>query len=90
MLTLPITLPVGVVLIYGEGVEAGVTGIEPNNTVFKFGQVSQAWDGGEVFVYGNPNVMFKEQDVINRLYYFGYPYTMIEQGKLAGIETPLP
>lgn len=89
-LPLPINLAAGQVLIYGAGVEAGLTGIVPSNTIFKFGNIYQAYDGGAVFVYGNPAVMWNEKDEICRLIYLGYPYTLIEQAKLVGTEIVPP
>ena len=88
---LPISLPVGYVLIYGEGLADDGFGIQGSTIEFKWGQVVQAWDGGDVFVYGNPTVMFKEEDVENRLFFLGYPapYTLIQAAKLVGTQAPL-
>ena len=89
MATLPTTLPNGFILIYGEGVTTSNTGITPDNTVFKFGTISQVFDGGGTFVNVNDQVMFKEEDVEVRLYYLNWPYTMIP-ARLVTKETPLP
>lgn len=88
--TLPVTLPVGAVLIYGLGTIASTTCLIPNNTVFRFGQVSQIYTGGEVFIYPGISVMFKESDVIARLYCNNWPYTFIEAAKLAISEIYTP
>ncbi len=82
----PITLQEGQVLIYGNGTEQGFSGLVPSNSVVKFGTIYQIWDGGEVFIYGGSSVFFNEKDVVCRLAYNNYPYTLIEVARVAGSE----
>jgi len=62
MPTLPITLPSGMIGIYG----IGVTGTTPSGLVieenFRYGTVYNIWDGGATYIYGNDVVIFKEGD----------------------------
>lgn len=67
-MSLQIILPVGMLLIYGQGTEQSQTGIVPTNTNIKFGTVYQIWAGGESWIYaGVTSIMFKENDVVCRL-----------------------
>lgn len=76
---LPISLPNGVVSIYGMGTGVSTTGIElaSQDSSVRFGSIYQIYDGGAVFVYGGDNVMFLEKDVLGRVTYGGIPYTLI-------------
>lgn len=85
-MSVPITLQEGQVLIYGRGTLEGFSGLQAENQIVKFGTIYQIWDGGEVFIYGGQSVFFNEKDVICRLAYNNYPYTLIEVAKLAGSE----
>ena len=74
-MSLPIVLPVGVVLVYGWGYDNSQSGIVPFTQHYKFGNVYQIWNGGEVFVYGGDEVMWKDGTEICKLTYGGRPYT---------------
>ncbi len=86
-MSLPIVLPTGYVLIYGEGMTRNNTGgtsqIVADNTDFRFGTVYQIWSGGTPFIYGSGMVMFNNSDVQCRLLYNDYPYTLIHAARLA-------
>lgn len=79
MASLPISLPNGIIAIYGMGTAVSTTGIEltGQNNPLRFGSVYQIYDGGAVFIYGGDNVMFSETDVMGRVVYSGIPYTLI-------------
>lgn len=79
MAVLPISLPNGVIAIYGIGTTVSTTGIglTGQNNPIRFGSVYQIYDGGAVFIYGGDSVMFSETDVMNRVIYGGIPYTLI-------------
>lgn len=89
-MALPIALPQGYVLIYGEGTQTGISGIVPNNSNIRFGEIYQVWAGGQTFVYEGTSVMFEEKNVLCRLAWNNWPYTMIEGAKLAGTEEAPP
>lgn len=76
-MAIPAVLPNGMVLVYGWGHTQGISGIVPTTQRFLFATVYQIWDGGEVFVYGGDNVMWKEGDEYCKLTYANNPYTMI-------------
>ncbi len=87
-MSLPIVLPTGYVLIYGEGMTRTNTGgtskIVSDNDVFRFGTIYQSWAGsGNSFIYGSGLVMFNNLDVTSRLLYNNFPYTLIHAAKLA-------
>lgn len=86
-MSLPIILQNGYILIYGLGNPTGISGLVPNDLNVKYGTVYQIWNGGELFIYPNQSVLFKEQDVYCRLAWAAWPYTLIQVAKLAGIET---
>ncbi len=90
MSALPIALPNGIIAIYGQGTKTSLTGIiitdEQSST--RFGIVSQVYSGGEVFIYGGDSVMFKDEDVYDRIVYNDYPYTLVP-ARLATKEEPL-
>jgi hypothetical protein len=87
---LPISLPNGYALIYGQLTESP-SGLVVDNTNFRFGSIYQIYDGGAVFVYGGDVVMYDINDVEARL---AYPpsefldYSLI-QVKLVTKQTPL-
>lgn len=90
MSAIPITLSVGQIAIYGMGTAVSPSGIANTtaNGVIKWGTVSQVWPGGETYIYGNDNVMFNENDVVCRLSYNDYPYTIVP-ARLATKQEPL-
>jgi len=57
---LPLTLPIGMVAIYGDGYQ----GTTPNGMVlepdFRIGTIYNIWAGGETYIYGNDTIFFKE------------------------------
>lgn len=81
-------LPAGWASLYGIGSEVGFSGLVPDNTKFKFASIYSLGDGDGLAQVGD-SVMFNEEDVICRLAWNNYPYTMIQQAKLAGTEAPL-
>jgi len=83
MPTLPISLPNGIVAIYG----IGVTGRTPSGLLieenFRYGTVYNFWDGGASYVYGNDVVVFKEGEQYCRVVTSdNNPWTLIEFAKL--------
>lgn len=76
-MSVPIVLPVGVVLVYGWGNDNSQSGIIPFKQDYKFGNVYQIWNGGEVFIYGGTEVMWKDGTELARLTYAGNPYTQL-------------
>lgn len=76
-MSLPITLNVGTVAVYGDG----STGTTPQGillgTDMKWGSIYNVWDGGQVFVYSGDTVTFKENDVIVRLAIGSAHYTIL-------------
>ncbi len=87
---LPLYLPNGVIAVYGTGTKdssVGITLISEKSEV-RFGTVSKVYDGGAVFVYDGDNVMFREEDVIDRVKYLNYPYTLLP-ARLVTREVPL-
>jgi hypothetical protein len=87
---LPISLPAGHVLVYGMGTTVSPSGVENTSASggLRWGNIYQIWDGGETYVYGGDNIMFKETDVVCRLAYGGIPYTLVP-ARLATIQEPL-
>ena len=78
MSALPTILSNGVIAIYGIGIYVSDSGVVVSaDSDFRFGSVNKVYDGGAVFVYGGDTVMFKESEVITRLIYNDYPYTLI-------------
>jgi hypothetical protein len=86
MADLSIILPPGHISLYGYGSEAGVTGIYPDNTKFKFASIYGISQGGDINVYPGQSVMFNEQERAYVLFFNGWPYTIIEANKVSGIE----
>lgn len=88
MASLPITLPVGVVAVYGNGSQTptpqGI--INPPGTLW--GSIYNVWDGGQVFVYGGDTVSFRNKDVICRLAIGSAHYTILPC-KLVTKENPV-
>lgn len=75
-MALSLTLPVGVVAVYGDGTTTSGSGvIAPPG--YSFGVVSKIYDGGAVFVYNGDNVMFREADVMERLVEGSGHYTLL-------------
>lgn len=67
-MALPIVIPSGYIVVYGESVTSN-SGIVVDSTRFRFGSVYQVWSGGETFVYGGDEVMFDKGNVEARLAY---------------------
>ena len=67
-MSVPITLPNGYALIYGQLTESP-SGLVVDNTNFRFGSIYQIYDGGAVFVYGGDQVMYNINDVEARMAY---------------------
>ena len=84
----PMYIPVGWASLYGMGSEIGVSGLVPDNTKFKFAVIYGLGNGDGPDAAVGDSVMFKEDDVICRLAWDNWPYTMIERAKLAGTEIP--
>lgn len=78
-------LPAGWASLYGMGNITGVSGLVPDNIKFKFATIYNLGDGNGIAQIGD-SVMFNEEDVICRLAWNNWPYTMIQQAKLAGTE----
>jgi len=87
---LPINLPNGVVAVYGMGTKESPSGITlvSESSEIRFGYIDQIYSGCAVFVYGGDAVMFKENDVIERIMYNNYPYTLVPM-RLVTKENPL-
>lgn len=68
MATLPVTLPAGYIIVYGDNITSS-SGITPDNINFRFGSIYQIWDGGAPFVYGGDLIMYNVNDVTVRLTY---------------------
>ncbi len=87
---LPINLPNGVVAIYGMGTKESPSGITliSEDSEIRFGYIDQIYSGAAVFVYGGDAVMFKENEVIERILYNNYPYTLVPL-RLVTKEAPL-
>lgn len=91
MSTLPTILANGVVAIYGVGGYISASGVIPNGeTDFRFGLINKVYAGGSVFVYDNDEVMFRDADVITRVLYNDYPYTLIPARLVTKQEPPPP
>ena len=89
-MSLPFSLPNGVVSIYGMGSKespSGATLINENSEI-RFGYIDQIYSGAAVFVYGGDAVMFREDDVVERVLYNNYPYTLVPL-RLVTKENPL-
>jgi hypothetical protein len=74
-----LNLPAGYIAVYGMGVSqgaSGITGISATSNL-KFGTIYNVWAGGETYVYGGDNVMFREQDVTCRVISEHNPYTIL-------------
>lgn len=91
MSVLPINLPSGYVAIYGMGTDVSQIGIglTSEQNKIRFGNVYQIWDGGAAFIYGGDSVMFKDNDVYDRIVYLGIPYTIIPARLVTKEEPPL-
>jgi len=89
-LSLPISLPNGVVAIYGTGKKVSPSGITlmSESSEIRFGYIDSIYSGAAVFVYGGDAVMFKDSDVIERIRYNNYPYTLVPL-RLVTKEAPL-
>ncbi len=84
---LPIYLQPGEVLIYGAGLAtASIQGIRADNDKFLWGTIQQVWNYGNINAMIGDSVMFNNDDVMCRLIYNNYPYTLIQQAKLACTE----
>jgi hypothetical protein len=90
-MSLPITLPYGLIAVYGTGT---ATGSSVGFTLFdqqsdvRFGVVEQVYPGA-VFVYNGDSIIFRDEDVSMRLRYSNYPYTFLPDS-LVTKESPLP
>lgn len=76
MAAIPITLPSGVIAVYGAGSLTGIQGVVSNEG-YLWGTVNKVFDGGEVFVYGGDSILFREEDIVCRLAWDNSPYTLI-------------
>lgn len=76
---LPINLPVGVVVVYGMGTTVSASGVSniSETDPTRYGYIYQTYSGGSVFVYDGDSVMFNNDNVLGRVIYNEYPYTMI-------------
>lgn len=84
---IPIRLSPGQLSIYGAG-----SSVSQNNIIaptgFSFGVIDKIWDNG---INGNQvgdSIMFQEQDVLTRLVYSNWIYTIIPQNKIGLTEEP--
>ena len=89
-MSLPITLPYGLIAVYGTGTQVSSVGFTLFNQQSKvrFGVVEQVYPGA-VYVYQGDNIMFSEDEVFERIRYNNYPYTFLPDS-LVTIEVPLP
>jgi hypothetical protein len=87
---LPVTLPNGVLAIYGMGTKVSSTGIVniDEQSPMRYGTVYQIYDGGEVFIYGGSNVMFNNNEIVCRVVSENIPYTLVP-ARLVTKESPL-
>lgn len=85
---LPVYLGLGLVAIYGGGIERSMSGVSPSQRgeLFKFGTIYQL-NSVMGFEVGNP-VMFKESDVQCRLAIDVLTYTIIEGARLVLTDIP--
>jgi hypothetical protein len=88
-MSLPIDLQYGFVAVYGLGTQTGVSGIVPTDTNWMFGNIEQISNYGinmqMAGAYVGCHVIFREQDAQLAIKYNDWPYTIIEQNKLAGL-----
>jgi hypothetical protein len=90
MAAIPFYLQQGYCLIYGSGSLVGTSGLQAQDTTWKFGMI-QDINYLAVPIYQfhiGDSVLFKETDVRVRLAWDNYPYTEVETAKLAGREFP--
>lgn len=87
-MSFPMYIPVSWASIYGIGSQTGISGLVPDNTNFRFGMIYGLGNGDGVDVKVGDSVMFNENDVVCRLAWNNWPYTMIERARLAGVEIP--
>lgn len=88
MSALPITLPNGVIAIYGDGVRESASGVIATEA-YLFGYVDKVWDGGEVYVYGGDSVMFAKKDIIDRVVYTSGTYTLVPARLVTKEDNPM-
>lgn len=80
-MALPITLPNGVVAIYGSGsVNGSIQGIVAPEG-YLWGTVTNVWAGGEPYIYSGDSTLFKNDDIVIRLAWDNSPYTLINLNK---------
>lgn len=77
MSNVKVILPNGYILVYGWGSPESQSGVAANTPGFLFGNVYQIWAGGETYVYGGDEVMWKEGDEYCKLTYSATPYVML-------------
>ena len=87
-MSLPITLPSGYVLIYGEGYFPNPSGIAPDNDNWVVGSIYQVWAGGETYIYGGDLVMYDKTAVLVTLFDGNAPYHQV-QARLVTKQNPL-
>ena len=78
-MALPLILPMGFIAVYGTGTTISASGVS-NTTpdgILRWGNIYNVWAGGETYIYGGDNVMFKETDVTVRLASGSAVYTIL-------------
>lgn len=88
-MAIPATLKPGIVSIYGAG-SPSVNGFVPPDSNFLFGVIDQSWAASPLFFIVGKSVMFKEGDVITRIVYSNWPYTLVPEDKIILREEPIP
>lgn len=79
-MALPITLPNGVVAIYGSGSFTGSNGITPPFGYY-WGTVNSVFAGGETYIYNGDSILYKDEDVVVKLAYDNATYTLVNINK---------
>lgn len=89
-MSLPAILGSGLMSIYGKGSsESTVTGIVPTQG-FMFGVIDQMWNGSNMNLQVGQSVMFREKDVVDRIIFNDWPFTVIPEDKVILIEVAIP
>lgn len=79
-------LPPGCVSLYGLGNDTGVSGLVPTNSEWKFATIYGVGDGGNAGIQVGTSVIFNPKEAKLAVKWNGWPYTIIEQARLAGTE----
>ncbi len=77
----------GIVSIYGGGSDFGVSGIEIFNQDFYFGMIDQVSIYSSYSIYDS--VMFGSDAIKARVFYAGWPYTLVDETKIILTEIAL-